>query len=275
MTGLYYTYPLNAVRDFDDFPWYHSPTLSNNHKAAKTQWKAVMDDEEYSTRYDYTAWSPWETQAVDPYVMAPPAFRMRSPAGESSYNRRPAIPPPEQPSLKMTFANYPYLQPLDETIEDSCAELQIPPSWMSSSPCYSSSPSVSSDTTSSSSPSLLSPTVHVQQPLVLHQPRPCRRIPIISLSQLASACDEIDPTSSQTSTLELSPLPLKYLDFDLDPSCNESSSVGAQKLTSQLPASNTSVAYNINMGPVDQGSILKRTIWCSCGCMKYVATPIH
>jgi hypothetical protein len=39
------------------------------------------------------------------------------------------------------------------------------------------------------------PSVNPSPSLPLHQPRPCRRIPIVSLAQLASACDDMEKAS--------------------------------------------------------------------------------
>ncbi|KAF8220786.1 hypothetical protein L208DRAFT_734590 [Tricholoma matsutake] len=51
------------------------------------------------------------------------------------------------------------------------------------------SPYASSDSSSSSSSPLSTPEITIRTPITVHQPRPSRRIPIVSLSELASACD--------------------------------------------------------------------------------------
>jgi hypothetical protein len=44
---------------------------------------------------------------------------------------------------------------------------------------------------------LSTPEITIRTPITVHQPRPSRRIPIVSLSELASACDDfsMSPTS--------------------------------------------------------------------------------
>ena len=52
------------------------------------------------------------------------------------------------------------------------------------------SPYASSDSSSSSPSPLSTPEITIRTPISVHQPRPSRRIPIVSLSELASACDD-------------------------------------------------------------------------------------
>ena len=63
------------------------------------------------------------------------------------------------------------------------------------------SPYASSDSSSSSSSPLSTPEITIRTPITVHQPRPSRRIPIISLSELASACDDFttSPVSKDVS----------------------------------------------------------------------------
>jgi len=139
------------------------------------------------------------------------------------------------------------------------AEIETSMNWVLS-PLNNASPSLSSDTTSSPSPSLPSPNVAAQRPLIIHQPRPYRRIPIISLSQLASACDDI-ATKPSPKQAALSPLPFEYLDFNIEP---PSAGVRQPQIYPYLSSSGMCNAYK---SPTTLAKTTDRTILCPCGCM--------
>ncbi|KAF8167464.1 hypothetical protein B0H34DRAFT_792187 [Crassisporium funariophilum] len=141
-----------------------------------------------------------------------------------------------------------------------------------------SSPSLSATVSLSSAhsdPSRAGPSnarPHNQPQLKLHQPRPSRRIPIISLSNLASACDGL-PTATRTqdpkhcsSEEGLSPL---SLEFGTSPSMQSESNTHGGHTRYSKPSSGhqpTSI-YNPTFGYGLDGDPGK-VILCSCGCME-------
>lgn len=194
--------------------------------------------------------------------------QVRSSAADRSYGQ-------EQPSgiIQQPPSNAPRLPPVsvdnnipmtdmdyspvsNYSFSSGDAEMETSMNWVLS-PLNNPSPSLSSDTTSSPSP-LPSPNVAAQRPLKIHQPRPYRRIPIISLSQLASACDDIatKPSPKQTA---LSPLPFEYLDFNIEPP-----SAGVRQ---PYPYLSPTGLCNTYKSPTTLARTTDRTILCPCGCM--------
>ena len=111
---------------------------------------------------------------------------------------------------------------------------------------------------------------HINQPpLKLHQPRPSRRIPIISLSNLASACDDLATHVQEPKrhASEEAPFPLS-LDFNRIPPMMSPPAVDGGN-THQLkymlyPTSNV---YSPTYGVGYDGHFGK-AILCNCGCME-------
>ncbi|PPQ77006.1 hypothetical protein CVT25_014823 [Psilocybe cyanescens] len=120
------------------------------------------------------------------------------------------------------------------------------------------------------SPSSCPPTTG-QAPLKLHQPRPSRRIPIISLSDLAYACDRLPIHSKEPNTnapetkLPTSRSSMSSFTGVMDPSSN-------QFTTRSFPTTNGPGAYKSTL---QVGSTLK-VIVCSCGCGQSTTSyPYH
>jgi len=102
-----------------------------------------------------------------------------------------------------------------------------------------------------------------QAPLKLHQPRPSRRIPIISLDQLASACDNNSMKSFREEPL--SPLPL-----DLSSRPPLPSKYHYQLQRSFPPTSNS---YTTNI-PTVSNHEMEKVLTCECGCREaYIFRP--
>jgi hypothetical protein len=138
---------------------------------------------------------------------------------------------------------------------------------------YSSALPASLPSSSSSDPSIPShppATIINQAPLKLHQPRPSRRIPIISLSNLASACDNFATVQEpkQRSTLEET-LPVSPLSLD----SNRVSSMlsppavdGGNDQHLKYLLYSTNDVYSPTYGVGFDGS--GKAILCNCGCME-------
>ena len=108
-----------------------------------------------------------------------------------------------------------------------------------------------------------------QPPLKLHQPRPSRRIPIISLSDLASACDDpltnhVQDPKRNASEEALSAPPLS-LDFKSMLSLPAVDAGNTQQLKYMLYP--TSDVYSPTYGVGFDGHSGK-AILCNCGCME-------
>jgi hypothetical protein len=106
--------------------------------------------------------------------------------------------------------------------------------------------------------------------LKLHQPRPSRRIPIISLSNLASACDDITNQVQEPKrhASEEAPFPLS-LDFNTISSMLSLPAVDGGNTLQHLkympyPTSNV---YSPTYGVGYDGHAGK-AILCNCGCME-------
>ncbi|KAF9469687.1 hypothetical protein BDZ94DRAFT_1243024 [Collybia nuda] len=180
--------------------------------------------------------------------------------------------------------NLPFLQPLYSQPQNT--PLSTPPSTSSftltsPSPYHTSrpinstvSPSASSDTSSSSSSTLPSPELTVRTPITLHQPRPSRRIPIISLSELALACDDFaasPPTQSFPYQELLSPLtldfPAKYTSVysPEHPSLSGETRIEGPRFAHPEQGypyqSHTEPTYYVGHNSED-------VVLCSCGCME-------
>lgn len=119
------------------------------------------------------------------------------------------------------------------------------------------SPSILMFAQSASSTATSTPTSAVShlRPTQLHHPRPSRRIPIISLAELASASDEvlqkrILKTHSKSPLPTLSPLPIECHDFDL----------GFEYRFDPFSTQSYSTTFG-SSGP------LHEAITCTCGCM--------
>ena len=126
----------------------------------------------------------------------------------------------------------------------------------------------SSSISDPSTPSSYPPTATINQtPLKLHQPRPSRRIPIISLSNLASACDDLATQVQEPKRHASEEVPLS-LDF------NRISSMLS------LPAVNGGNTHNLKYMLYPTGDVYSPTygvgfdghsgkaILCNCGCME-------
>lgn len=134
------------------------------------------------------------------------------------------------------------------------------------------SPPASSVSSSSSSPSPSSPEFAVHTQIPLHQPRPSRRIPIVSLSELASACEpdmSISP-SNQSSSRKYSeaqrgfPAGAPPVFFSLDSSRADGS-------IDELQFANGDVFENYSAkAPLPSTYYVTRgsEAVCSCGCME-------
>jgi len=120
-------------------------------------------------------------------------------------------------------------------------------------------------------PSHQSATTTTQAPLKLHQPRPSRRIPIISLSNLASACDDfaistrVQEPNRHASEQPPSPLSLDYNRASSMLSLPAADGGNTQQLKYMLyPISDV---YSPTFGVGFDGHSGK-AILCNCGCME-------
>jgi hypothetical protein len=106
--------------------------------------------------------------------------------------------------------------------------------------------------------------------LKLHQPRPSRRIPIISLSNLASACDDISNQVQEPRrhASEEAPFPLS-LDFNTISSMLSLPAVDGDNThhLKYIPYPTTSNVYSPTYGVGYDGHSGK-AILCNCGCME-------
>ena len=198
--------------------------------------------------------------------------QVRSSAAKRSYGQEQLSdiiqhPPSNAPRLSQVYtentismADMDYSPISNYSLPSGDAEMETSMNWVLS-PLNNASPSLSSDTTSSPSPSLPSPNVAAQRPLIIHQPRPYRRIPIISLSQLASACDDNIATKPSPKQTALSPLPFEYLDFNIE---SPSAGVRQPQIYPYLSPSGLCNAYK---SPTTLAKTTDRTILCPCGCM--------
>jgi hypothetical protein len=136
--------------------------------------------------------------------------------------------------------------------------------------------SVSTSTTSS-------PIRHMQPPLKLHQPRPSRRIPIISLDELASASEGVlqpvrrrkysKPSHSSgpypRSPVEaLSPLPLDCHGFSPVLEKREIGHISTSKISSYQPSRPHPISNPGLSALFRPGGLPTKVITCSCGCME-------
>lgn len=109
----------------------------------------------------------------------------------------------------------------------------------------------------------LPPPIQPPPSLPLHQPRPSRRIPIISLSQLASACDEFDtapqrkPTTTHKSRIEI-----RSNSSYLYPAHAQESQYLKYGRHKQMPMASSFAQGDNRIG---------RFVQCSCGCMESYA----
>lgn len=228
----------------------------------------------------------WEKQRYDPLS---PTFTTTSIAGIGTTTTRISGPYSTSPTVHPRDAA-PQSHPSLQHSYPSSAHNDTPCKSFVQYPTSSSSTSTASicDTVSPSALSLAStsPTLHMPPPpLKLHQPRPSRRIPIISLAELASAGEGLLQPSrtkhsktktatqsshpySRTSPIEaLSPLPLD---------CNGFSPVLEKREvvhpTSKVnPYQSTRPSQRPNPGPPTRfrhGCLPEKVITCSCGCME-------
>ena len=278
-----YTYSATeaVMQEFDDL-YYPSPAASSSlsstlfdaymHTSQRSSFKNDLWDGYDASRslyaYNYPA---WRTPYSQSRAMIPTS-QVRSSAGECTYGRGLMIQEPQSDaplSLPPSLADEDPFMPIitdmaySPTFTDPLlyGEVEID---NNTSPHNNASPSLSSNSTSSpspSSPSLPSPGATAQQPLIIYQPRPYRHIPIISLSQLASACEELETKPPQQTTL--SPLPFEYLDFNVNPSASEVH----QSLTQySIPPLASFNACQLPMAISKTGNM---TTFCPCGCMEH------
>lgn len=250
-----------SMHGFDDLYYpSSSPGSSAFLKSYMNQSSFIGDGFDASHNFNLYNHSAWKKH----YPQTRPS-QVRPFAAERSYCQEPSSVMIQQPSSDL--ARLPQMTAEDTicmadmeyspySIPGGDVEMESSINWELS-PHNNASPSLSSDSTSSPSPSLPSPSVAAQPPLIIHQPRPYRRIPIISLSQLASACDDIvtKPSPKQTA---LSPLPFEYLDFNIEPL---SAGVRQPQIYPYLSPCN---AYK---SPTMVPKNSDRTILCPCGCM--------
>ncbi|PPQ64255.1 hypothetical protein CVT24_008659 [Panaeolus cyanescens] len=144
----------------------------------------------------------------------------------------------------------------------------LPPSSFIQKPVHSNIQPNSSQS-SSSSPINIPPTK--PGPLKVHQPRPSRQIPIVSLSQLASACEDY-PINGRASKptkvisppeIDLSPLPLESNGF-LPPMSSHSKPYHSTNQQTKYASHPPNNAYNPTFSTGTHGN----SIMCSCGCME-------
>jgi hypothetical protein len=136
------------------------------------------------------------------------------------------------------------------------------------------------------------PQPYPQLPLKLHQPRPSRRIPIISLAELASAGEDMlkQPRSRRTSQVKyatgapyvhsngpyprspveaLSPLPLECHGFSPVLEKREIPHLPTTKMNSyQQPRTSQLVPNPTLSSRLVQRGFPSKVISCSCGCME-------
>ncbi|KAF8628237.1 hypothetical protein AX15_004013 [Amanita polypyramis BW_CC] len=238
------------------------------HTSQRSFFEGDLEDGYHASGGQY--YPTWRMHYSQPRSMIPTS-QMRSSAGEYSYSRGPALGMIQQPqsdgpplpslavenSFMPTITDMIYSPTFTDTFLSDEAEMDNNMSaHLGSSPHINPSPSLSSDSTSSPSPSLPSPGAAAQQPLIIYQPRPYRRIPIISLSQLASACE--DPESRPPQQTALSPLPFEYLDF--------ASEVHQPPVQYSFPPLASFNACKLPAAITKTGDM---TIFCPCGCMEH------
>ncbi|KAK2461503.1 hypothetical protein APHAL10511_005966 [Amanita phalloides] len=269
------------MQEFDD--WYYplsspeSSNLSTNTYMNPSQ-KPVFTGDAFDASHNLYTYNnlDWKMHYPPQTHAMVPASKIRSSTEGRPYNREHISgitahqPPPDAsriPSMASADASIPIVADVDrspasnDSFSSGDREINSWMYWGSSSPLYNPSPSQSSDATSSPSPPSPLPSMPAQPPLIIHQPRPYRRIPIVSLSQLASACEEFDNRPPQQNTL--SPLPFEYLDFNFDPS-----STGIhQPLTHPPFPPSAAAAFNAYRSPMMLAKTSDRTILCPCGCM--------
>ena len=251
------------MQDFDNLYYpLSSPGTSSFLKAYMNN-AFIGDGFDASHNLDSYSHSTWKKAYSQPHPS-----QVRSSAAERSYGQEQSSVMIQHPSSdiprlpQVTAENTTCMADMDYSpasiysLPGGDVEMESSMNW-SLSPHNNASPSLSSDTTSSPSPSLPSLSVAAQPPLIIHQPRPYRRIPIVSLSQLALACDDIvtKPSPKQTT---LSPLPFEYLDFNIEP---PSAAVRQPQIYPYLSPCN---AYK---SPTMVAKASDRTILCPCGCM--------
>ena len=139
------------------------------------------------------------------------------------------------------------------------------------------SPYASSDSSSSSPSPLSTPEITIRTPISVHQPRPSRRIPIFSLSELASACDDfsmsptnsfhqkpsrelLSPLTTNISANYISPYSPMHLSFS-----DEMGSEGAVPFTVE--------EKNAYTAPTRLFNDSEEVVICSCGCMASYTIP--
>lgn len=231
-------------------------------------------------RWSESAWSPWEEANLrlqDMDISMPAAWSPSHPAGRNI----PAIHAQSQslhPASNARKDYSPYRRAIDATQQQRTQlyPLHIPvndqSNYVSSSQSYQQhfvsaypntvSPSAFSNFSPASASA--SPPRNPIRPMKLHQPRPSRRIPIISLSELAEASTELlKPPSGRypqpiASPVVLSPLQLfcdefKPYDGSFSPSSG-SLPYGVQP-TWEAPHDAAATAPN-------------EIVQCSCGCME-------
>lgn len=183
--------------------------------------------------------------------------------------------------------NLPYLQPLYPQPQNTPLETPPSTSSLASSSIYRTSlsinntvsPSASSDTSSTSSSTLSSPELTVRTPFTLHQPRPSRRIPIVSLSELALACDDFAQSPSMQSLPYqelLSPLtldfPAKYTSVY---SPEHPSLLGETRIEGpRFAHQEQKYPHQFHTAPTYYvGDRSEEVVLCSCGCMESYVIP--
>ncbi|TFK77498.1 hypothetical protein BDN72DRAFT_873774 [Pluteus cervinus] len=125
------------------------------------------------------------------------------------------------------------------------------------------------------SPPKVSPTPRIQPPIKLHHPRPSRRIPIISLSELASASADALVSPSAHATTEVSPISpprqTAYRSYDAPakPDDLHSRRPAPQLTTSSWSPIGDYYSDQISCEPTQRDGFLL----CSCGCMESYTIP--
>ena len=279
----------------------------------KTRWRrkyvfnSTWNFESLTVVSQYTEWSQWDAVS---YRLAPPISTARS-----SIKCTKCTPlnlnDPELPTFG-THAQHLYGQVLphstskgyDEHVplpnlqlhmRSSIRPIQSAPSssattWSSATisstmpqgslpPINTASPYASSASSSSSSSPLSTPEITIRTPITVHQPRPSRRIPIISLSELASACDDFSMSSASPGGKVSHRKPPQDL---LSPLATSASSKYTSSYSPTYPSFSDEMGIEGTPFPVPFSFEEKNTftipthpytdsgevVTCSCGCME-------
>jgi hypothetical protein len=103
----------------------------------------------------------------------------------------------------------------------------------------------------------------VQAPLKLHQPRPSRRIPIVNLDRLASAC-EGSPINAHPKDFTWSENTLSPLDLD----CHSSLPSQCAPVQQSIPSTSNQLQALSSHRQFGTNQETEKVILCGCGCME-------